>query len=221
LARPHPAAGHDFSSALSRSPSNCPRRTFSRFTRPAASPPLRKKYRYPVALPDFIAHAPRQRPRNPQSLRFDGNKRQHIRRAYARVRPECFVRSINSMALPVPRMAASATRPDPRQRDHAPVMVGVHFAIQHINTGTLLMAVTMASTFAGSRLRKKFGTHSISLFIFRFLSCFPAQFAGNLAALWHRRLSYTNTGFFPCCPAEQAAPRLAPFSAAIAARSSA
>src|SRR5258708_31694078 len=80
--------------------------------------------------------------------------------------PWCFVRSISSMALPVPSSAASATA------SGSPASVTTErlwsASISRSSTytpGTLLIAATMASTFAGSRPSEKFGTHSISRFI--------------------------------------------------------
>src|SRR5882757_6726565 len=80
--------------------------------------------------------------------------------------PLCFVRSISSTALPVPRSAASATA------SGSPASVTTErlwsASISRSSTytpGTLLIAATMASTFAASRPSEKFATHSISRFI--------------------------------------------------------
>ncbi len=162
-----------------------------------------KKYRYPVALPDFIAHAPRQRHAILNRYAFDGNKRQHIRRAYARVRPRMFCQIDQFHGLAGSQNGRFRHRVRiPRQRDHAPVMVGVHFAIQHINTRYAAHGCDN-----GIHLRRisPFGKirHALnqSFHFFGFLSCFPAQFAGNFGGRSGIvGLSYTNTGFFPCWP---------------------
>src|SRR5882757_6523641 len=80
--------------------------------------------------------------------------------------PLCFVRSISSTALPVPRSAASATA------SGSPASVSTErlwsASISRSSTytpGTLLIAATIASTFAASRPSEKFGTHSINRFV--------------------------------------------------------
>src|SRR5882672_7414198 len=80
--------------------------------------------------------------------------------------PVCFVRSINSIALPVPRRAASATA------SGSPASVTTErlwsASISRSSTytlGTLLIAETIASTFAASRPSEKLGTHSINRFV--------------------------------------------------------
>ena len=46
-----------------------------------------KKNRYPVALPDFVAHPPRQLDAILDGHAIDGNERQHIRGPHAWMRP--------------------------------------------------------------------------------------------------------------------------------------
>src|SRR6267154_6778391 len=82
--------------------------------------------------------------------------------------PLCFVRSISSTALPVPRSAASATA------SGSPASVTTErlwsASISRSSTytpDTLLIAATIASTFAASRPSEKFGTHSINRFVKR------------------------------------------------------
>src|ERR1700757_536569 len=74
--------------------------------------------------------------------------------------------SMSSIALPVPRIAASPTA------SGSPASVMTHrlwsASISRSSTytpGTLLIACTIASTLAASRPSEKFGTHSISRFI--------------------------------------------------------
>src|SRR5437660_1133050 len=87
--------------------------------------------------------------------------------------PVCFVRSINSMALPVHSNAASATASGSPARVTTERLWSASISRSSTYTpGTLLIAATMASTLAASRPSEQLGTHSISRFLFSVL--YPA-----------------------------------------------
>ena len=94
-----------------------------------------KKYRYPVTLPDFVAHQPRQRHAILDGHTIDGNKRQHVRRAHAWMRTFVFrqVDQLHGLAGAQKRRFRHRVW-FARQRDHRAVMVGVHLSIQHVHT---------------------------------------------------------------------------------------
>src|SRR5882724_11429885 len=80
--------------------------------------------------------------------------------------PLCLVRSISSMALPVPRSAASATASGSPARVTTERLWSASISRSSTYTpGTLLIAATIASIFAASRPSEKFGTHSINRFV--------------------------------------------------------
>src|SRR5580658_132643 len=85
--------------------------------------------------------------------------------------PVCRVRSISSAALPTARTAASATASGSPASVITLRLWSASLSCASTNTpGTSRIAVTMASTLAGSRPSEKFGTHSTSGFIWEIVA---------------------------------------------------
>ncbi len=139
------------------------------------------KHRYPVALPDFVAYPPGQRHAILDGHAIDGNKRQHVRRAHARMRTLVFrqVDQFHGFAGAQDSRFRHRLR-FARQRDYAAVMVGVHFAIQHIYARHTAHRRDNGIDLRGVAAFAKIG-HALnqSFHRFGFLSRCPAQLAGS------------------------------------------
>ncbi len=158
-----------------------------------------KKHRNPVALPDIVSHPSGQRHAIFDGHAIDGNKRQHVRRAHARMRARVFrqVDQFHGLAGSQQSRFRHCVRLA-CQRDHRAVMVGVHLPIQHVHTWHAAHRCHNRIDFRGVASFGKI-RHALnqSFHRFGFLSGRPGQLFGSFGFLSGSvGRSYTNAGFF-------------------------
>ena len=93
-----------------------------------------EKHRDAVALPKLVAHVPREGDAIFDGHPFDGNKRQHVRCAHARMRSRVLghVDQLDRLARAQDRRFRDGIG-SARQRDDAAIVVGVQLAVEHVD----------------------------------------------------------------------------------------